>query len=1020
MRLLGAFQFVSTDATETPLNQLPAPRLQALLAYLVLHRDTSQPRQQLAFLLWPDTSEAQARNNLRHLLYTLRQLLPHVDGFLRIEGHALQWRADAPCRIDVAEFEATLTQATTASRHRDAATERAALQQAITLYHGDLLPSCHDDWILPERERLRQAYTGALERLVARLESEGETRAALPFVQSLLRHDPLREETYRSLMRLHAACGERAMVRRVYQTCAAVMERELGSEPSEATREAFSQSLRRAPAESVTTLQASTAKTNLPVHLTSFIGRERELTELKALLMANRLLTLTGPGGSGKTRLTLQLAGDEVETYTAGVWLVELATLADATLLTQAIAATLGVREQPGRSILETLLDYLRAKTLLLILDNCEHLIATCAQIAETLLRAAPGVTILASSREALGIGGEIAYRVLPLPLPDTRRPQDLDALAHNDSVRLCVERATTAYPPFRLTTKNAAAIVQICRRLDGIPLAIELAAARVKLLPPEQIAARLDDRFRLLTGGHRTALPRHQTLLALIEWSHELLSDAERVLLRRLAVFAGGFSLEAAQAVCGVDLSEETLDTLARLADKSLIEIDTPVEGVEGRFRLLDTMRQYAREKLLQAGEAKTVCERHLEFFLRIAETAEPKLRSDEQLIWLGRLEAEHDNLRAALAWTLEHGASDQALRLAGALFYYWLSHGEWSECSKWLDEALTGAQREQGEQSAAGIAPASRVEIAHRAKALLGAAWSHFAAFDLAGARTIIEESLRLLRTLGDLWWTAAALDLEAVLLLYTADHRAALACLEESVALARELEDPWLLATCLTRFGYVLKLGGDAARAHSYLEEGIALARRAGDRILLSEGLRVAGSLYYAEGNLSAAASLTAESLALGRAIGSTPHIFLALFQLVIIACLQSDPAQAKRHSVEAWALGKETGFRLATVFALIGFGVADCFSGQLERGVRLLAATDLLFRQGGMNFAIAESEPMVAVYKQALARAQEQLSLAAFEAVWAEGKLLTIEQAMALVTEVERADAPHGAGRGPATD
>jgi predicted ATPase/DNA-binding SARP family transcriptional activator len=1010
IHLLGEFRLLYAD---TPLNQLTAPRVQALLAYLVLHRAAPQPRQRLAFLLWPDSSEVQARTNLRQLLHALKQALPEADRFVHFATQTLQWRPDAPFRLDVAEYEQALTQAAEAERHQDTPILRAMLQHACDIYQGDLLPSCYDDWILPERERLRQAYAGALERLLLLLESQREPRAALAYTQRLLRHDPLREKTYRALMRLHAAHGDRAMVRRVYQTCTAVLERELGVEPSAATRHAYEQALTMdVQAEPLTTPHAATVKTNLPVQLTSFIGRKAELAAVSDLLQTTRLLTLTGPGGTGKTRLALEVAVQRVGSYPQGVWLVELAPLADAALLLQTLATTLGVREQPGRPLLDALLDYLRAKSLLLLLDNCEHLIETCAQLVETVLHAARGVTILASSREALGIAGETPYRVPPLALPDPRHLQDLDALSQNDCVRLFVERAATAYPPFCLTAHNAPAITQIVRRLDGIPLAIELAAARSSLLPPEQIAAHLDDRFRLLTGGSRTALPRHQTLLALIDWSHELLSDAERVMLRRLAVFAGGFSLEAAQAVCDecdVGLIDEALDTLARLADKSLVEVDTSSEAAEGRFRLLETVRQYTREKLLQAGEAEAVRDRHLAFFLQYAKEAEPKLRSAKQLAWLDRLETEYDNLRTALAWALERGTSDQALELAGALAYFWVLRGYFSEGLKWLDEALMSSERERDKKVAAGISTPIPVEMAHRAKALYAACWCHFATFGLKRARTTVEESLRLWRELGDRWWTAVALELQALLMSFEHDYETALARLEEGVSLARELEDPWPLATCLIRFGDALKPRGEAARARPYMEEGVAVARRVGDNILLSEGLRELGALYYAEGNLKAAASLTAEALAHGRATRSLPHIFLALFQLVIIACLQGDPAKAKGYSIESWALAKDTGSLFAVGFTLWCFGLAASFGGEAGRGVRLLAATDTILRQQGIDLTGAEGEPSVKVYKQALEKAQRQLGPAAFEAAWTAGQQLTVEQAIALATEDESKDA-----------
>jgi len=746
---------------------------------------------------------------------------------------------------------------------------------------------------------------------------------------------------------------------------------------------------------------------NLPIQLTSFIGRERELDEVKQLLLNTHLLALTGPGGTGKTRLALQLATQILKEFPDGVWLVELAPLIDPTLVTQTVASTLGVREQPGRTILDALTDYVHAKNLLLILDNCEHLIEACAKLADSLLRAAQRLKILGTSREALGIAGERTYRVPSLPLPDPEQLHDLDALSQNDCVRLFVDRALAAYPSFRLKEKNARAIADICRRLDGIPLAIELASARTKVFPPEEIAARLDDRFRLLTGGSRTALERHQTLFALIEWSHNLLSEAERVLMRRLSVFAGGWSFEAAQSVCGEGIGEEVLDLLTHLVDKSLVAVEEETE--KARYRLPETIRQYARDKLYESGEAQQIRDRHLEYFLHFAETAEPKLRGVEQLQWLERLQTEHDNLRTALAWSLESGNSSLALQLAGAVSYFWVLRGYFSEGQKWLNDALVFSEHEQNKKAAAGKYTPTHTEKAQRAKALYAAALPNFAAMNIKGARALVKECLHLWRELGDKWWTAVALELEALMMTFERDYETALARLEEGVSLARQLEDPWPLAVCLIRFGDALKPMGQAAAAVPYLEEGVALARRAGDSIVLSEGLRELGSVYYAEGNLTTAASLTEEALADGRATGSIVHIFLALIQLVIISCLQSDSAKAKGYCSELWALGKETGSPFAAGFALLTYGLAASFGGEPGKGVRLLAATDVFLRRGGIEFASAEGEPSVKVYKQALEKAQAQLGQAAFDAVWAEGQQLSLEQALTLATESEGEDA-----------
>jgi non-specific serine/threonine protein kinase len=550
---------------------------------------------------------------------------------------------------------------------------------------------------------------------------------------------------------------------------------------------------------------------NLPMQLTSFIGRERELEEVKQLLSSTRLLTLTGSGGTGKTRLALHLAADllAVKQFANGVWLVELAPLADPTLVTQTVASTLGVREQPGRTILDALTDYVHAKSMFLILDNCEHLIQTCAQLADTLLRAAPRLKILTTSREALGIAGETIYRVPSLPLPESQQLHDLDALEQNDCVYLFIDRAMAAHPSFRLREKNASAVADICRRLDGIPLAIELAAARIKVFPPEEIAARLDDRFRLLTGGSRAALERHQTLFALIEWSHNLLSEAERVLLRRLSVFARGWSFEAAQAVCDDGLGDEVLDLLTHLVDKSLVAVEEEKE--EARYRLPETIRQYARDKLLQSGESEQIRDRHLEFFTHFAETAEPKLRSGEQLEWLDRVETEHDNLRTALAWSLESGKGDLALQLAGALGYFWLLHGYFSESQKWLEDALALSDREQSKKVAAGKYIPTHTEKARRAKALYAAVMPYLAAMNVKRAHTLIEESLRLWRELGDKWWMAVVLQLMGLMMTMDGDVQTAVAQDEESVSLAREVEDPWPLAGALIRLGDDLKVIG-----------------------------------------------------------------------------------------------------------------------------------------------------------------------------------------------------------------
>ncbi|MBI3461404.1 AAA family ATPase [Candidatus Acetothermia bacterium] len=475
----------------------------------------------------------------------------------------------------------------------------------------------------------------------------------------------------------------------------------------------------------------------MPCQLTSFIGREREMAEIKQLLSSTSLLTLTGSGGCGKTRLALQVAADLLEEYPDGVWVVELAALSDPALVPQAVASTLDVREQPSRALMDTLTDYLKPKVLMLILDNCEHLLAACSQLADTLLRACPHLRILASSREGLGIAGEITWRVPSLAMPDSQRLPPMESLTQYEAVRLFIERAVAVLPTFQVTNPNAPAVAQICHRLDGIPLAIELAATRVKALSVEEIAVRLDDRFRLLIGGSRTALPRQQTLRAAIDWSFDLLSAVERILLCRLSVFAGGCTLEAAEEVCSGERiqKDEILDLVTHLVDKSLVWAQQ--HGGQTRYLLLETVRQYARDKLLEVGDSAHVRNHHLDYYLKLAERAEPHLVDSQSLIWLEQLDWDYDNLRVAMEWASGSNQTEAGLGIAGALGEFWFVRGYFSEGRRWLDALLSKGKG----ASASARAPALRTAGSM--------AWSQG---DYSQTAAFYEEALALSRGLGD----------------------------------------------------------------------------------------------------------------------------------------------------------------------------------------------------------------------------------------------------------------------------
>ncbi|MDQ2808275.1 MAG: tetratricopeptide repeat protein [Chloroflexota bacterium] len=764
---------------------------------------------------------------------------------------------------------------------------------------------------------------------------------------------------------------------------------------------------------------------NLPLQLTSFVGRDRELAEVQRLLGTTRLLTLIGPGGTGKTRLSLQVAADLIDSCPDGVWLVELAALTNPALVAMGVAAAIGVREDPGVPLLTTLTRSLRGKNLLLLLDNCEHLIAACAELAETLLRTCPAVRILASSREALGIAGETTLRVPSLALPPpgtgalpTQPPGGF--LLRYEAVRLFVERAQAVQAAFRLTPANAPAVLQICRRLDGIPLALELAAARVRLLPVEGIAARLDDRFRLLTGGSRTALPRQQTLRALIDWSYDLLGPQERVLLHRLAVFAGGWTLEAAEVVCaggGLD-SYEVLDNLQQLVNKSLVLVEEQDDQV--RYHYQETIRQYARERLLETGEIAAVRSRHRDWYVRLAETTAPQLRSTGQATVLRRLRAEHDNLRAALEWCAGDPLGvGSGLRLAGALWRFWLLNDLWSEGRAWLETMLA--------------APDAPTYPAAHAQALFGLG---SLTTDSPTARRYLEESVALWRTLNNPVALAEALDALAEETRIQGLLPAAYSLAEEALALAQTTGDRSAIASALFQVGRTALEQGRPAEARARLEESLGVARSLGDERGVALALYHLGRITLAEDDYATARALFEESLRLNIAIGDSDTtawllnslgevarytgdypqaavfydqalvlheqlgngygITATLHNLGCVAAHNGDSAEATRLFRAALRLAGETGRRVAVVWCLIGLGGVAGATGRPARAATLFAAAITLLAAIGTTLDPADQAP----YERNRHAAEAALSPAAWAATWAAGATLPLDAAIAL--------------------
>ena len=660
---------------------------------------------------------------------------------------------------------------------------------------------------------------------------------------------------------------------------------------------------------------------NLPLQATRFIGRERELTTLKDLVSKERLVTIAGTGGAGKTRLALQVAADLVDTFADGVWLVEVGPLADPALVPQAAATVLSVREEPGRTPLESLVEYARRKRLLLLLDSCEHLVQGCAELANALLRSCPDLHILVTSREVLAIGGETVWRVPSLSLPPLPPPPP-ESLNQYEAVGLFLERASAANNSFRLTHQNASAVLEICQQLDGIPLAIELAAARVRMLSPEQIAARLDDRFRLLTGGNRAAMARQQTLRALVDWSYSLLQDTERILFRRLSVFAGGWTLESAEAVCAfADLDPyDVLDLLSHLVDKSLV-IAEEHDGQQ-RYRMLETIRQYARDCLNEAGELEPVRERHVALFLSLVERARPEEYDTQLLASLGR---DYDNLRAALRWAIDSGDSERALRLAGGLWDFWSVRGYYTEGRAWISEILDMAD-----------AP-----TAARARALQTVGHLANCQGDYVAAAELLNESRAVSEEVGDPTLMAASVHLLGNSAAGRGELQEAARLYSEARHLNRGSGNRAAEILNMLQLAEVALQSGDLIEARSVGLEALQASRQRRQQWAIARAEHVLGRVDTAEGDLSSAINAHSHALKIQETLGDQQGRIRSLAALARIARLEGDTVLSRQRYAESVRLARASYELLELARSLEGLAELDA-TNEPERALRMVGA------------------------------------------------------------------------------
>ncbi len=934
---------------------------ESLLAYLALHPGP-QPREKLAGLFWGDSSDEDARRALRVVLTDLRKNLGE-EAFTG-ERDALGLNPAIVAELDAQAFASLLRKPESASNQE--------IETALALYRGDLLEGMYDEWLLPHREHFSVTWLAAALLLIERQRAEGDYARAIQGSRSLLQREPANEKAHQHLIFCLAASGEREAALQQVEACRAALQRHLGVELSAETLALLSQIQKRAP-------EASAARLgNLPRPLTSFIGREDELNEVETLLAETRLLTLLGPGGSGKTRLAIQAADEVAFEYPDGVWWVDLAPLSAPDLVAQSIAKSLGVREQPGQSLLDLTAAQVGEQRLLVLLDNCEHLLAASAHCVETLLARCPALVFLNTSREPLGLPGEVGWQVPTLPLPSAG--QDLKTIRKNEAVRLFVERARSANS-FQLDETNAPLVVEVCARLQGIPLAIELAAAQLNQMELDKVVQTLD-----LSSAEPNHHSRRATLRATIQWSYDLLTTPQQMLFRRLGVFRGGWGVDSAAVVAGgypqpeeivspgqqgpvsplpvtgEMITRQVLDNLAR---KALIQPEYDPDGL--RYDMLDTVREFAREKQAESNEAALLREAHYAYFARLAARAQPELNGPRIAEWMRRLVTCRDNLRAGLEWAF--GQDTQAgLLLSSALMDYWINAGDFQEGVDWLMAFL--AQPGAADPSLA------------RAKALAALGFIYEAQLKNAQAEPYAAEALAIYRALGDPRGEAFALWVLGSALCGHDDYQAGRPLVFESLALYRKLGDALGVAEVLCALGNFVD-DENPERARGYMTESLTLSRELGTPAGYATRLANLGRIDCRAGDYASARVHLSEALALYRSMGITNLSFI-IEALGELAMREGKYDEASRYFEEAILLARKGGLTNANYWIYSFLGYATLRQANYARARALFIEAQDGFYKAGLKIGVAYTMEGLA----SLAVAQKQSARAVCLYAWAD--------------------------------
>ncbi len=926
-RILGPLEVSSNGPVP-----ITAAKHRALLTHLLLHANAVVSAEALVDSLWGERPPASARKLLQVYVSQLRKVLGDAVLVTRSPGYliAVEWS-----RLDSARFERLFAEGSQALREGNPQLASSLLGRALALWRGPALVD--DPNVQPEARRLEELRVKALERRVEADLHLGRHAVLVGDVHALVGEHPLQEVFRAQLMLALYRSGRQAEALEAYADARRALVGELGVEPSPELRELHRAILNQDSALRPPLPEQLPTKP-LPVPATRLIGRARELNELERLLglSAVRLVTITGPGGIGKTRLALEACARARTEFANGVVFVGLAALTDRTLVVPTIAEALEVKERAGEPLQQTVTEAIRSRELLLLIDNFEQLPDAAPALADLLL-AAPRLKLLVTSRARLRLSGEHVYLVPPLAVPEPSQLADPEVVAESAAVALFIERARALSPGFALTAENTPAVAEICMRLEGVPLALELAAARIRILTPQSLLDRLGRRLPLLTEGAWDLPARQQTLRATIDWSYELLTPAEQSLFVRLSVFAGGWTLELAELV---GASDHVLEALTGLQDNSLVGHEVESGNGEPRYRLLETVREYAFERL-SGEEADDARDRHARAFVALAERAESELIGPEQGVWQERIEREHDNMRAALGWLRESAQVELELRLATALGRFWYVRGHLSEGRRRLEDALA---------QAGSAAPPGLWAKALRTGSAIAVIQGEYAA-----ARALAEQGLRLYRDLHDLPGTVRSLSNLGAILLAEGRAEDAVVALDESIALSRNLPDRRLAALALNNRGDVALTQGAYEAAAEYFDESLTLLREVGDTANIARSLFNLGAAALERGRIAAALELLRESAAISTTVGDKEDV--------------------------AWCL--------------VGFAAVATKRGDARRGAVALGGADALLE--GMGALMKPYER--GLQGRTLAAIRGQLDASSLDAAWTHGRGLTVEQAVA---------------------